>query len=758
MTRKWPQYGNKEQHDAAEFGMHVREAIQSEGATGGAGRTVAIAECVGCTCGYEGEPGIAVSDGMEVARSERLQDAMAETVTELEYQCATCAKTTVWRKRRWVVSAGDALEVRVGRFGQGAGGEPVKDGGFMEYPSEGLEVAGVRYGLRGVAVHHGTNMVNGHYTAYVKWDEQWYLTNDEDVDQVEEETVLQQEAYILWYCREAAGDEAETEEETINEWTEEVSAEQSSEEAMAETSNRRRQVRATEIERVRRAGPSWRAVIGVDEQASGEAARKKMRESMWCLCAEEEPATEQERGQAKSAAGRLVRARKEMVSEERVARGGGRGRWGVTEEERGRQATRRHVACTPHQCPPTNIRQLPVGTKVEVRGSAEGRRRISVTRPGGDGAAWRGVVVQQQNMCGEYVVEGRETRGWTDRFDPCVVPESSARVPWPLLTVVGGPVEGEEGEGDAEGWREYVRLWKAECTRHYGEAEGRSFDWMDARTRMQVAERKRPGGGTAARAKAADKGKKRGAETRAEEPMRSEERRGRGERDWAAVLKERGARFKQEHARLKETPGPRGAKARRAHSEDATTANTGDALSKFLERRKDDVDPKARAAAEAAAKEGANRRSAKSGKREAAAATVLQASRGAPTAQGGAGASSSGADVAAGSKTAREAATATTAKRQREEDSQAGQERAAKAKPHSGAGQTGAATDGDGGGGGAARAAAGAETAAKKKKKRHPESRERHNAARHANMGGRTNRNEPQATPGQTRRDDKRTC
>ena len=44
-----------------------------------------------------------------------------------------------------------------------------------------------------------------------------------------------------------------------------------------------RQVRATEVERVRRAGPSWRAVIGVDEQASGEAARKKMRESMYVV-------------------------------------------------------------------------------------------------------------------------------------------------------------------------------------------------------------------------------------------------------------------------------------------------------------------------------------------------------------------------------------------------------------------------------------------------------------------------------------------
>ncbi len=50
---------------------------------------------------------VAESDGMEVERCARLEDAMAETVAEVEYQCASCEKTTVGRKRRWAVSAGE---------------------------------------------------------------------------------------------------------------------------------------------------------------------------------------------------------------------------------------------------------------------------------------------------------------------------------------------------------------------------------------------------------------------------------------------------------------------------------------------------------------------------------------------------------------------------------------------------------------------------------------------------------------------------
>ena len=418
MAYIWPQYADGAQHDAVEFGLRVREAVQHERATAGTGRTVMIAERVKCPCGHEGEPVVAESDGMEVERCARLEDAMAETVAEIEYQCASCEKTTVGRKRRWAVSAGEVLEVRVGRFRQGADGATEKDAEFMEYPSAGLVVAGARYELRGVAVHHGANMTSGHYTAYVMREGRWYLANDEDVDQVEEETALQQEAYVLWYCRETAYDETEEAEEPTVEQTEEESAERGAtikgqetmEEAGASAGDGQRQARATETERVRRAGPSWRAVIGVDEQASGEAARKKMRESMWCLSAEDETASEQERNGAKKMMERLMRARKAMVDEERAASGGRRRRWGITEEERSQRAGRRHVPCMAHQCPPTNIRRLPAGTLVEVRGSAEGRRRISLARPGGGGGAWRGIVGQRRNGCGEYNVEGHETR------------------------------------------------------------------------------------------------------------------------------------------------------------------------------------------------------------------------------------------------------------------------------------------------------------------------------------------------------------
>ena len=131
-----------------------------------------------------------------------------------------------------------------------------------------------------------------------------------------------------------------------------------------------------------------------------------------------------------------------------------------------------------------------------------------------------------------------------------------------------------------------------------------------------------------------------------------------------AEREQRQARFERDRIRLQTEPGPREQGPRMAHSGGATTANTVDAL-RLLVARKGNLDPAAQAAAEAAAREGANRREA--------------------------------------------------AKRTREEDDQAGQAATAKARPHSGAGQTGAATDGDGG---AARAAAGAEPAAKKKHKK----------------------------------------
>lgn len=55
------------------------------------------------------------------------------------------------------------------------------------------------YDLVGILVHQGQTCDSGHYLAYVKKHGQWYKCNDSAVTMVEEETALDQQAYILLY-------------------------------------------------------------------------------------------------------------------------------------------------------------------------------------------------------------------------------------------------------------------------------------------------------------------------------------------------------------------------------------------------------------------------------------------------------------------------------------------------------------------------------------------------------------------------------
>ena len=71
---------------------------------------------------------------------------------------------------------------------------------------EGARMGGAEQGvfsLCGVVVHHGYSVHSGHYIAYVKAPNQmWFQMDDEDVSQVKKATVLQQQAYLLFYKRE----------------------------------------------------------------------------------------------------------------------------------------------------------------------------------------------------------------------------------------------------------------------------------------------------------------------------------------------------------------------------------------------------------------------------------------------------------------------------------------------------------------------------------------------------------------------------
>ena len=74
--------------------------------------------------------------------------------------------------------------------------------------SEGRSGApGAMYSLCGVVVHSGHSSHSGHYVAFVRGSNQaWYEMDDEEVRQVKRNTVLKQQAYILFYARET-GDE-----------------------------------------------------------------------------------------------------------------------------------------------------------------------------------------------------------------------------------------------------------------------------------------------------------------------------------------------------------------------------------------------------------------------------------------------------------------------------------------------------------------------------------------------------------------------
>ena len=78
---------------------------------------------------------------------------------------------------------------------------------MITYPLYDLELVDGNnkkiYDLYGVVNHYG-NLRSGHYTAIVKKNKEWYLCNDSKVNKIEENKVMNANAYILFYiCKES---------------------------------------------------------------------------------------------------------------------------------------------------------------------------------------------------------------------------------------------------------------------------------------------------------------------------------------------------------------------------------------------------------------------------------------------------------------------------------------------------------------------------------------------------------------------------
>lgn len=55
--------------------------------------------------------------------------------------------------------------------------------------------------LYGVIVHSGSSAGSGHYYAFVKNGSDWFEMNDSNVSRCNEDRVLRQQAYLLFYRR-----------------------------------------------------------------------------------------------------------------------------------------------------------------------------------------------------------------------------------------------------------------------------------------------------------------------------------------------------------------------------------------------------------------------------------------------------------------------------------------------------------------------------------------------------------------------------
>ena len=145
---------------------------------------------------------------------DTLDDALFEyTKTEVlsgdnAVHCAKCEQKQTVTKGLRLATAPSILVCHLKRFAFNSYGKLVRLHKKIKFPAT-LEIGDFMsnlnkatpppYDLVGMIVHQGQTCASGHYLAYVKRDGDWFRCNDSAVEKVEEDIVLNQQAYILMY-------------------------------------------------------------------------------------------------------------------------------------------------------------------------------------------------------------------------------------------------------------------------------------------------------------------------------------------------------------------------------------------------------------------------------------------------------------------------------------------------------------------------------------------------------------------------------
>ncbi|KAM8960493.1 ubiquitin carboxyl-terminal hydrolase 42 [Pelodytes ibericus] len=150
---------------------------------------------------------------LEIKSSPSVTKALEQFVTpeqlddDNSYKCGKCKQMVTACKRFTIHRPSNVLILSLKRFSIFSGGKLSKDVKYPEY----LDIRPytshpngepIIYYLYAVLVHTGFSCHGGHYFSYVKAsNEQWYLMNDSAVSSVDIRTVLNQQAYLLFYVR-----------------------------------------------------------------------------------------------------------------------------------------------------------------------------------------------------------------------------------------------------------------------------------------------------------------------------------------------------------------------------------------------------------------------------------------------------------------------------------------------------------------------------------------------------------------------------
>ncbi|XP_049615536.1 ubiquitin carboxyl-terminal hydrolase 42 isoform X1 [Syngnathus scovelli] len=130
---------------------------------------------------------------------------------ENAYKCSKCKKMVTASKRFTIHRSSNVLTLSLKRFANFSGGKITKDVKYPEYldlrpfmsQSQGEPQL---YGLFAVLVHSGFSCHAGHYFCYIKASNgQWFQMNDSSVTVSDIRSVLNQQAYVLFYIKSSDG-------------------------------------------------------------------------------------------------------------------------------------------------------------------------------------------------------------------------------------------------------------------------------------------------------------------------------------------------------------------------------------------------------------------------------------------------------------------------------------------------------------------------------------------------------------------------